>query len=104
MLVKKSVPDGEVEGSAGAPSYTESALSESIPTTPDVQLDHPNFPGASLPEPPRRKLSHDSGACELEEQLACLDEPLDDDLCLAANVLDPNVYANKACAIKTEAS
>ena len=47
------------EGSIGAPSYTESTMSESIPSTPEVASDNP-------PVWPRRKLSRDSGLCELE--------------------------------------
>ena len=36
--------DASGSGSAGAPSFTESAISESIPSTPEVMLDHPRFP------------------------------------------------------------
>ena len=69
------------DGSAGAPSVGESAISESIPSTPEVQFDNqpPRFsrsddpkddaPSPSWPRP--RKLSRDSGACELEGPNSC---------------------------------
>ena len=59
------------QSSAGAPSVTESAFNESIPSTPEVLLDSlaPSFAPEGM-----RRLSHDSGACELEEQEeTCLD-------------------------------
>ena len=71
------------DGSAGAPSVAESAICESIPSTPETMADNipPRFPGIrgddgrgddnSLGGWPRlRKLSKDSGT-ELEEQFSC---------------------------------
>ncbi len=70
------------DGSAGAPSVAESAICESIPSTPEMMLDAPRFPGGggrggggnALEEsggwPRLRKLSKDSGT-ELEETNNC---------------------------------
>ena len=67
------------DGSAGAPSVAESAICESIPSTPETMLDNapPRFPGIRVDDgrgddnslggwPRLRKLSKDSGT-ELEE-------------------------------------
>lgn len=71
-----NIDSGPADTSDGsAPSYPESALSESIPSTPEVAFDSnpPRFPRvgetnedgtAQWPLP--RKLSHDSGLCELD--------------------------------------
>lgn len=72
-MIEKSPPS--------PPSLAESALAESIPSTPEVQLDNlpPNFCGredvtascgdnSTLTGSSQRRLSHDSGLCELEGQ------------------------------------
>ena len=78
-MVDSSQGGSTSDGSAGAPSVAESAICESIPSTPETMLDNvpPRFPGIrgddgrgddnSLGGWPRlRKLSNDSGT-ELEE-------------------------------------
>ena len=78
-MVDSSQGGSTSDGSAGAPSVAESAICESIPSTPETMLDNvpPRFPGIrgddvrgddnSMGGWPRlRKLSKDSGT-ELEE-------------------------------------
>ena len=78
------MPDLGSQCTTGTPSVAESALTESIPSTPEVQLD--NLPpsvgtraqceegeaaegdGSSVCHNATRRLSHDSGAYELEDQ------------------------------------
>lgn len=73
-------PTCEWEGSARAPSFTESALSESIPTTPEVQLDDSQPPRFVTH---RRKLSLDSGAC-CEEPNSSDEQPAEEPVAAAA--------------------
>ena len=78
-MVDSSQGGSASDGSAGAPSVAESAICESIPSTPETMLDNapPRFPGIRVDDgrsddnslggwPRLRKLSKDSGT-ELEE-------------------------------------
>lgn len=78
-MVDSSQGGSTSDGSAGAPSVAESAICESIPSTPETMLDNapPRFPGIRVEDgrgddnslggwPRLRKLSKDSGT-ELEE-------------------------------------
>ncbi len=79
LIDNSHATESNSDGSGGAPSYSESAISESIPSTPEVMFDNmpPHFPkhddsrggSPSLVGWPRpRRLSRDSGAFELEEE------------------------------------
>lgn len=60
---------------SSAASYTESAVSGSMPTTPDVQLDaNKTLQVALCP----RRLSRDSGTGDVDEQGASMQEPFSD--------------------------
>ena len=71
-----AVGDGATPGDATSNSdhdgSAESAICESFPSTPDVQLDNapPTFATCGA-DTEARRLSHDSGTCEGNEGLGC---------------------------------
>ncbi|KAI0215701.1 hypothetical protein LSAT2_032243 [Lamellibrachia satsuma] len=76
LVVGGSAIPGDVASNSDHDGSAESAICESIPSTPDVQLDSapPTFsPDGSgvVDEAEVRRLSHDSGTCEFNDGTGC---------------------------------
>ena len=72
LVVGGAATPGDATSNSDHDGSAESAICESFPSTPDVQLDNapPTF-GACSADTQARRLSHDSGTCEDNEGLGC---------------------------------
>ena len=76
MVVGGSAIPGDVASNSDHDGSAESTICESIPSTPDVQLDSapPTFStdgSGVVDEAEVRRLSHDSGTCEFNDGTGC---------------------------------